>query len=256
MAKQLKILTLADGFGDSLACPHWYPEYFKWPKILGLMTKNTTIIDHSRYGAGNEFMINCLKQNYSQADVVFVQWAAPNRLDLMLCHEPNVLKQWQNDIANDPVYNLNFQTIGDKQWWISSASTIEPVITYHQHYITQYQHQSRSRLWIEYAHQLLQSHHHGFLLTANSEYLDGILVENNSWIWHHPWKGMHDWRYHSQYRELDLGLTQPIPLIHFDFIRSFIMPKFDLNWRNEREITAIELMLLRKYNQYKDKKPL
>lgn len=256
MATTLKILALADGFGDSVACPTWYPEYHKWPAILKLMTKNVDIIDFCRYGAGNEYITSCLKHNYQRADIVFVQWAMPNRLDLMLAHERSMLDQWHDKINSDEVYKDNFQDIDQDRWWISSASTLDWVKDYHNRFISKKQHQNRSKIYIEYAHELLRSKKHGFLLTCDSGYLKNIDVDPDVWIWHEPWKGMHDWRYHSRYRHLDLGVVQPIPLIHLDFIQRFIMPKFDLPWRSEREIQAVESMLMRKYNQYKDQKPL
>lgn len=251
----MKILTIADGFGDSMACPQWYPQYHKWPAILALMTKGTEIIDLCRYGAGNEYMVTCLRENHHRADVVFLQWAIPNRLDLMLAHNPEISQQWRHQIDSDPVYNKNIQTTGDNQWWITSASTAPWVRDYHDRFVCKKQHQHRSRIWVEYAHNLLNSKTHGFLLTSDSPYLAGVSVDPATWIWHKPWHGMHDWRYHSQYRDLDLGVTQPIPLIHFDFIKTFIMPRFDLPWRKTREIDAVESMLLRKYNECKDFKP-
>jgi hypothetical protein len=251
MPATLKILTLADGFGDSWACPSWFPDFYKWPKILGLMTKNTEILDFCRYGAGNEYMVNCLQHNHAQANIVLAQWASPYRLDLLLDHAPDVIQEWRDEISHDQTYHDNFQTIGDKKWWISSASKTKSVIEYHRKYISRTQHQLRSRIWIEYAHKLLSNRTHGFLLTVDSAYLQGIAVNSENWVWHEPWGGMGTFRYHSRYRDLDLGITQPIPLIHFDFIEQFIMPKFDLNWRNQTEIKAVEQMLLRKYNQYK-----
>ena len=45
----MNLLTLADGFGDSVACPRWYPKYFKWPKLIELMTKGVVVNNLSRY---------------------------------------------------------------------------------------------------------------------------------------------------------------------------------------------------------------
>ena len=93
------------------------------------------------------------------------------------------------------------------------------------------------------------------MLTYESQYLQDVDVDSNTWIWHDAWKGMHDWRYHSRYQDLDLDLTQPIPLIHFDFIKCHIMPRFDLPWRSDNELATVEKMLLTHYNECKDKKP-
>lgn len=255
MAATLKILALADGFGDSQICPSWYPEFHKWPTILKLMTKDIEVIDFCRYGAGNEYMVSCLRHNYQVADLVFIQWAIPYRLDLILAHERPMLDEWIAKINSDDVYKNNFQDIGQDRWWMSSGSTVDWVKDYRNKFISRRQHQTRSKIWAEYAHGLLKSKKHGFLLAYDGEYLQDADIDPDVWVWHEPWKGMHDWRFHSHYSDLDLGVTQPIPLIQFDFIKEFIMPKFDLPWRSEREIQAVESMLVRKYNQYKDQKP-
>jgi hypothetical protein len=43
--------------------------------------------------------------------------------------------------------------------------------------------------------------------------------------------------------------------VQFDFVRQFIQPKFDLPWRNEKEIQAVEAMLYRKYQEAIKNKP-
>lgn len=251
----MKILTAADGFGDSVAGPAWYPDFWKWPRILGLMTKGLEILDLCRYGAGNEYLSWNVRQNHHDADLLLIQWAIPNRLDLVLEHRDPVAQKWHEKIVCDPIYHSNTQEVGHNRWWLSSGSTVDWVEQYHSCMISQRQHEIRSTVWIEYTHRLLRDRSHGFLLTADSEYLQEADVDVDTWIWHDAWKGMDDWRHHSKYSDLDLGLTQPIPLIHFDFIKCFIMPRFDLPWRSVREIDAVESMLLRKYNDCKDQKP-
>lgn len=245
----MKILCLADGFGDSLACPSWYPDYYKWPRILGLMLRGVEIVDRSRYGAGNEYLAWCLRADHRSADMVLIQWAMPNRLDLLLGHHPEAKRAWLDKITLDPVYNHNIVTIAEDQWWLSSASQTDWVKHYHTNTISLAQHRARSIMIVEYAHRLLKDKPHGFMLTPDSDYLADVDVDPSVWIWHQPWKGMSSWRLESQYRNLDLGLTQPIPLIHFDFVMKFIRPKYDLPWRSEVEIKAVESMLLRKYNK-------
>jgi len=256
MAQRLKLLTISDGFGDSECYPSWYPDYYKWPFILSLMTRNIELTNLSRYGAGNEFMVNLLREHHKSADVVLVQWTMPHRLDLMLAHSDDMQSNWRSKIKQDPVYNKNFQYTDDAEWWLSSASDMDRVQQYHSEFISKKQHRARSKIWIEYAHQILGSQVHGFLLTYNSDYLKNVDVDNNTWVWHEPWKGMDNWRHISKYEHLDFGYIQPIPLIHFEFIKKFIMPKFDLPWRSEKEIKAVEQMLIRKYNQYIEQKPL
>jgi hypothetical protein len=245
----MNLLTLADGFGDSMAVPHWYPDYIKWPEIIKLMTRGVNLLNLSRYGAGNEYIIQCLRHNLHQQDAVLIQWAVPDRLDLILSHNTAWQSFWQEQIVQDPVYYNNVVNLGSDKIWISSASMLPAVQEYHQKYIGLRQHQVRSQLFIEHATILLQNIKYGFLLTKNSEYLESSVVNHEHWYWHNLFKGMCEFRKISQYAELDLDLVQPIPLIHFDFIRKFIQPRFDLPWRSEREISAVESMLFRKYKE-------
>ena len=69
----IRLLTLADGFGDSNAYPLWYPKYFKWPKIIELMTDGVTVHNLSRYGAGNEYLTRALQKNITDADCVLMK---------------------------------------------------------------------------------------------------------------------------------------------------------------------------------------
>jgi hypothetical protein len=241
----MKLLTLADGYGDSVAVPSWYPKYWKWPKIIKLMTKGVDIVDYSRYGAGNEFIVNQLKQNINTVDAAIVQWAQPNRLDLVLSHSN--IEFWNGVIASDPVYCNNTVDCGRNKFWLSSASKTPAVQEYHHRYISQNQHQMRSQIFVEYAKLLLEHHKidYRFMLVDNSKYIN---VDAN-WVCHEPFKGMHEFRYVSKYCDLELGITQPIPLVAFDFVKHYIMPSIDLQWRSSREIDAVENMLHRHYQE-------
>jgi hypothetical protein len=251
----MNLLTIADGFGDSVAVPHWYPDYIKWPEIIKLMTRGVTLQNLSRYGAGNEYIIQCLRQNLVKSDAVLIQWASPNRLDLVLSHNPHYQEFWNQQIKDDRVYNNNVVQIGEIPIWITSASTSIGVREYHEKFISRQQHQLRSQLYIDYATLLLKDKKHGFLLTKNSEYLNSTVMDQSNWHWHEQFHGMCEFRRVSKYADLDLEITQPIPLIQFDFIRQFIQPKFDLPWRSERDIQAVEAMLYRKYKESIKNKP-
>jgi hypothetical protein len=247
----MKLLTISDGYGDSVAVPSWYPKYWKWPEIIKLMTKGVALNNCSRYGAGNEFIVNQLKNNINSADVVMIQWAKPNRLDLVLAHPDS--KFWKDVIASDQVYHNNVVECGNNKFWISSGSQTEAVREYHQQYISVKQHQMRSQIFVEYAKMLLEHHDidYRFMLVDDSEYL-GI---DANWICHKPFKGMNNFRYKSKYRELELDITQPIPLVAFDFIKQYIAPSIDLQWRSSREIDAVENMLYRHYQEAVKNKP-
>jgi hypothetical protein len=239
----MKLLTLSDGYGDSTAEPTWYPKYWKWPEIIKLMTKGIELNNYSRYGAGNEFIVNQLKQNVDSADIVMIQWARPNRLDLVLAH-PNPAF-WNNVILSDSVYKNNVVECGKHKFWISSNSQTIAIQNYHAQYISLKQHQLRSQLYVEYAKMLLDLRgvDYRFMLVDNSNYL-GV---NANWICHEPFKGMSDFKLKSKYSHLELGIVQPTPLVAFDFIKQYIMPSIDLQWRSDRDINAVENMLHRHY---------
>jgi hypothetical protein len=241
----MKLLALSDGYGDSIAVPAWYPKYLKWPEIIKLMTKGVDVNNCSRYGAGNEFIVNQLKQHIDSANVVMIQWARPGRLDLVLAHDDPSF--WHNTIASDPVYNNNKVECGQHLFWISSDSQTLAVQDYHNRYITLTQHQMRSQLYVEYAKLLLDQRgiDYRFMLVGNDDYLD----IDAKWIWHEPLKGMKDFKRKSKYCDLDLGIVQPLPLVSFDFIKQYVMPSIDLQWRNNREIDAVENMLYRHYQE-------
>jgi hypothetical protein len=183
---------------------------------------------------------------------VLVQWARPDRLDLVMSHQDNF---WNDTIAGDNVYKNNIVDVGLTKFWLSSASTTAPVKEYHSKFISIQQHQLRSQLYIDYVTLLLNqlNINFKFMLTADSKYLADNLQKD--WLFHSPWHGMDDFRNHSKYAALDLGLVQPIPLIFFDFIKIFIMPQVDLPWRNNIQIAAVENMLYRKYNQALENRP-
>lgn len=253
MAKPMRLLTIADGFGDSQAVPAWYPHYIKWPEIIRLMTRGVELHNLSRYGAGNEYIVQSLRNNLIDKDRVLVQWAIPNRLDLVLSHNQEYTEYWNDQIKNDPVYNDNVVALGNQRVWITSASTSPGVQEYHKKFIGRQQHQMRSQLFVDYATLLLKHTQHGFLLTKTSEYLSETIKDTTNW--YNKFQGMCEFRHQSKYAELELGLVQPTPLAQFDFIRQFVQPRFDLPWRSERDINAVESMLYRKYQEAIKNKP-
>ena len=258
MVNTIKLLTVADGFGDERAHPRWYPSYLKWPAIVQLMTKGVELTNLSRYGAGNEYIANCIKCFSATHDIIIAQWALPNRLDLVLAHDSDYQKFWSDTIKQDLVYHNNVVDLNDTKCWITSGSITAPVQEYHKKYITIKQHQMRSQILIDYAKLLLeyQCKSYKFLLTDDSEYLDTSITGKDCWAWHSIQKGMHDFRYQSKFAHLDLGIVQPIPLIAFDFIKQFIMPALELPWRNATELTDIESMLYQKYQEAIKNKPI
>jgi hypothetical protein len=256
MVKIMNLLTIADGFGAHNLFPDWYPDYTKWPELIRLMTRGVNVVNLSHQGVGNEYIAHRLRNNVAGIDAALIQWVPPDRLDLVLAHQPRYEKFWTEQIASDPVYNNNVVQVDQHRMWISSVSKIPAVTEYHQKYINMQQHQLRSQLFVDYATLLLKNIKHGFLLTKTSKYLEHTVSDHSRWIWHEKFQGMCEFRHVSRYAELDLGITQPIPLIQFDFVRQFIQTKFDLPWRSERDIQAVENMLFRKYQEAIKKRPL
>ena len=197
----MNLLTIADGFGDSVAVPPWYPDFIKWPEIIQLMTKGVNLLNLSRYGAGNEYITHCLKNHITDRDLILVQWAKPERLDLVLSHNDVFTNFWNNVIASDSMYHSNIVETALSKFWISSASKTEPVIEYHQKYISSNQHKLRSQIYIDYAKLLLDrckiKHH--FMLTQDSYYLRDNVDSSINWIWHSAWQGMDSFRRVSKY---------------------------------------------------------
>jgi hypothetical protein len=253
----LNLLTIADGFGDSVAVPNWYPNYIKWPEIIKLMTKGVNLKNLSRYGAGNEYITNAIQQNVDNCDVALIQWAQPDRLDLVLDQSEPHKTSLLSTIASDTIYSNNIIELGSTKIWLSSASDTELVQNYHSKIISLTQHQMRSQIYINYVILLLEQKkiNYKFMLSTNSQYLQNK-ISTMPWIWHSLWQGMSEFRYHSKFSDLDLGLTQPIPLVHFDFIKQFIMPVMNLPWRNEQEINAVESMLYKKYQEAIKNRPI
>lgn len=255
MVDPIRLLTIADGFGDSQAVPEWYPNYIKWPEIIQLMTSGVELCNLSKYGAGNEYIVQCLRNNLTNKDRVLVQWAMPNRLDLVLAHNEEYTEYWNQQIKNDPVYNNNVIELDQQRVWITSASAASGVQEYHKKFIGYQQHQMRSQLFVDYATLVLENMPHGFLLTKTSKYLSNSVKDTANWFWHDTFQGMCEFRHQSKYAELELDLVQPTPLVQFDFIKQFVQPRFDLPWRSERDINAVESMLYRKYQESIKNKP-
>jgi hypothetical protein len=250
----MKLLTISDGVGDSTQTPvAWYPNYFKWPEIVKLMTKGLTLNNCSKVGAGNEFIVNQLKQNLAADDMVIIQWSPAARFDLLLDHDSDNTVFWKNTIASDPLYSQSIVECGNNKFWLGSQSTTAPVQEYHQRYISLTQYQIRSQIYIDYATMLLAQRNmsYRFMLGYDSEYL----ASDANWIWHEPNKGLYSFKYQSKYKELDLDFAQPIPLVAFDFIKQYVMPDVNLHWRSSCEIDAVENMLYRRYQEAIKNKP-
>jgi hypothetical protein len=255
----VNLLTIADGYGDSNATPPWYRNYIKWPKLVQQMAANVNLTNLSRYGAGNEYMVECLRAHIDSADMILFQWTQVNRLDLLLDHTPDIQSFWQEQIDKDPVYNENVLSIKNDSYWISSASKNEFIQAYHNKFISYPQHQNRTELYIDYATMLLEKKNKSFkfLLTYSLPFLKDMDINKDNWVWHKDYTGMENFRYYSKYADVDLKTyVQPCPLIHFDFIKQYIMPKIDLQWHSTEELGKIENNLYNSHKEAMKNKPI
>lgn len=222
------------------------------------MAENINVVDLSRYGAGNEFIansvLNCVEQH--TPDLVLVQWTMPRRLDLLLSHSDETAKIWKDTIDSDPVYCQNVLGVGGQCWWLSSSSQCQSVRHYHDHYISVEQHQNRSRQLIDYVRLWFNEREidYKFMLSVSADYLKDRITKS-VWSWHQPWQGLHEFRNHSDYAELDFGLTQPISLVQFDFIKKYLMPTVNLDWHDNNKLTKVENLLYKQYQTAKTKRP-
>ena len=75
----MKLLTLSDGYGDSVAVPAWYPKYWKWPEIIQLMTKGVSLFwisSGSRTAAVQEYHQQYISvKQHQMRSQIFVEYA-------------------------------------------------------------------------------------------------------------------------------------------------------------------------------------
>ena len=98
------------------------------PKIVD----NVEIDNLCEVGAGNEYISNCVIDacERKKYDLVLVQWALSNRLDIVKNNENNIAKM----ILQDQTYNTKYSNVklNDRAWWLSSGSQLEQIQNYHE----------------------------------------------------------------------------------------------------------------------------
>ncbi len=97
-----KILCVGDGFGKG----HIWPM---WPQLLPKIVDNVEIDNLCEVGAGNEYISNCVIDacERKKYDLVLVQWALSNRLDIVKNNENNIAKM----ILQDQTYNTKYSNV-------------------------------------------------------------------------------------------------------------------------------------------------
>ena len=202
-------------FGDGFAAGHIWPE---WPDILQALYPNVEVKNYGKIGAGNEYIVNCIIDAHKKNPDAFfcVQWADPCRFDKLL-HDDS----WTELIANDPVYHFNFAEIGLQKWWLSSASQIEEIKTYHSFYIAESQAIQRTYNYMYFVQHLLKNNFL-FFLTVN--------LRQQHIFQEFPiiYPDMELFSRQEQYKDIRGNQVQPSPPVHLDFLKKHVLDKLPL----------------------------
>jgi hypothetical protein len=216
-----KIVTAGDGF----AANHIWPM---WPHILQMTTVDTEVTSLGAIGAGNEYIfnsvLNCI--NNVIPDLVIVQWAQSNRLDLILDTDHKI------EIAKvDPVYNENIYN----NWWLSSASTQPYVKTYHCDYISGTQSKLRTKNYIISLTAILEKRNIPYLFSTTyaSEHYPDNNINWDKWVWHQPGQGMQEYSLLPRFNDIRLTEVQPSPLVHMQWVLDVLRPNLAVEWSAE-----------------------
>jgi len=225
-----KILCVGDGFGKG----HVWPM---WPQLLPEIVNDTEIVNLSEVGAGNEYISQCVidsceRENY---DLVIVQWAKSNRLDLI----NNEQKDLSKKILQDNTYNTKYSNVklNDRLWWLSSASEIDMVKQYHENYISKEQHKLRTVNFINHIDLYLSQKQikSCFFSSYNLDFLD--ITESQTIDWS-KWLqngeiGMYEYgvKHLPEYKSTEV---QPHTLVHLDYLEKVLCPFAGLKIDNKK----------------------
>lgn len=228
MDNKFTIVTAGDGF----AAGHIHPM---WPQLLQMLVKNCRVINLGKPAAGNEYIFNAVLNTLDRitgVDLVLVQWAQCQRLDLILDTE------FKDIVANrDPVYHFNQYIMGHYKWWLSNASQQEYVQRYHQKYIGFSQALLRTENYQRSLGTILNSQGipYRFFSTYDIEgQISSPVYQNYPWIWHIPGRGMEHYSKRPTF-ELTRGTeVQPSTEVHFNWILDVLEPALQIDWDYER----------------------
>ena len=225
-----KILCVGDGFGKG----HVWPM---WPQLLPEIVDETKVSNLSQVGAGNEFISQCVidsceRENY---DLVIVQWAKSDRLDVINKDQANLSKK----IMKDKTYNTKYSNVrlNDRLWWLSSASKHEMIEKYHTDYITAEQHQLRTINFINHVDLFLSQKQIEFCFFSsyNLDFLDlaeSETIDRNRWLQNGE-LGMDEYgiKHWPGYQTKEV---QPHTMIHLDYLEKVLCPFAGLHINDEK----------------------
>ena len=192
-----KIICLGDGF----ATGHIWPE---WPQLLSALMPDYSITTIAGIGAGAEFLVSELLQcNDIENSYVIFQWPEAKRFDKLVQDST-----WDDYISRDQVYSKNFVNGLSGKWWLSSASTSEPVEQYHKFYVQSQQAELRQHIY----KQLVKS----FLKEKNCSFTFASTEEQDSFS------------RQKRFKNIRQDQVQPSPLIHLRFLVEVLLPSVNL----------------------------
>ena len=211
------IITAGDGF----AANHIWPM---WPALLTHHVPDSQVINLGKPAAGNEFIFNSVLSavNNRRPDLVLVQWAPCQRLDLLV---DTIDKR--DTALQDEVYHHNLYRIDNNEWWLSNASTQNYVRHYHAEYIGYRQALSRTRNYIISMAAILssQSIPFKFFSTYDVECYPDTAVNWDHWVWHEPGRGMEHYSRQEQFADTRGTEVQPSTAVHQAWIQNILLPE-------------------------------
>jgi hypothetical protein len=214
-----KILCVGDGFGKG----HIWPM---WPQLLPKIVDNVEIDNLCEVGAGNEYISNCVIDacERKKYDLVLVQWALSNRLDIVKNNENNIAKM----ILQDQTYNTKYSNVklNDRAWWLSSGSQLEQIQNYHEKLMSKEQHKIRSINYIKFVDLYLTTKQtpFAFFSSYNLDFVDLSESQSINWSkWCNRNVGMEEYgqTHLSKYQTDDV---QPHTMIHLHYLENVLCP--------------------------------
>jgi len=182
-------------FGDGYATGHIWPE---WPQILAALLPDYVVLNNSGVGAGPEWLVNQFvnKIPHLHDTTVIFQWPQANRFDKLI--EDTT---WQNTADTDPVYAFNQHN----SWWLSSASTQQPVVEYHNKFVQTKQHASRLSTYKILVEQTLKNNLCNYLFITTEDQQNFAL--------------------RSCFKNTRQSEVQPSPIVHLAYVNDIILPQ-------------------------------
>lgn len=210
------IITAGDGF----AANHIWPM---WPRLLSKYMPDHQIISTGKPAAGNEFIFNSVLSaiSYKTPDLVLVQWAQCQRLDLLVDNQDK-----RDTALQDEVYHHNLYRIEKNEWWLSNASTQNYVRQYHSEYIGHKQALSRTKNYIISLAAILHSREipFRFFSTYDVECYPDSDIDWDHWAWHEAGKGMEHYSRQPQFVDIRGSEVQPSTAVHDAWLQEVLVP--------------------------------